>query len=198
MLQSTHAGTPAYLQLGEGVLLRNTDLDAIILAEDPGAALETAMQAEGCLIGAVREGCVFRCVPEMIDLTRGKRTPAAGEILHGPWRVTLAGTLAEISPRNALTLLNTLLYTQTTGCIQLVPTPSPVPAGPDKVLWIGTTGSGMLAIELQNPVSTGGMAFRAGRRGLGETPFTLTATKSDPADPGLPCRLAWLKGGASA
>ena len=198
MLQSIHPGTPSYLQLGEGVLLRNIDLDAIILSDDPAAALESAMQAESCLIGAVREGCVFRCVPEMIDVTRGKRTPAAGEILHGPWRVTLSGTLAEISPRNALTLLNNLMYTAMSGRIQLTPQPTPVPVGAEKVCWIGATGSGLLAIELQRPVSTGGMAFRAGRRGLGETPFTLMATKADPAARGLPCRLVWLKGGGEA
>lgn len=195
MLQSYHADTPQYLQLGEGVLLRGVDLDGVLLAADPMEKLLEEMIREGVLMGATNQGCIFRCVPEMIDLTRGKRTPAAGEILHGRWNVTLEGTLLEITPGNAAMLMNTAGCTAVEGRTLLVPEPGPLPDTPDNLCWIGTTGSGMAAIELYCPVSVGGFTFQAGRRGMGEIPFRVMAQGFAPEAPQLPCRFLWLKGG---
>lgn len=193
MLDSIHFLTHENLQLGEGVLLRGVDLDAVLLSGHPGEKLAEAMQDTACLIGATKEGCVFRCVPEMIDATRGKRTPAAGETLAGRWEVSLSGTLLEITPANAAMLLNVPLYEDLREGAVIVPEPSPVPESVETVCWVGTTGSGLLAIELYKPVSVGGMRLRANRSGMGETPFTLLAHKRTPADTALPCRLMWMR-----
>lgn len=194
MLDSIHAGTHQHLQLGEGVLLRGFDLDAAVQSGDPAAALAEALEDGRCLIGATKDGCVFRCVPAMLDLTRGRRTPADGETLAGRWEVTLSGTLLEISPDNAALLLNVPLFVNTGSIASITPIPTPVPSPAEDICWVGSTGSGMLAIRLECPISTGGMVFRISRNGLGETAFTLMAQKRDPASPALPCRLVWLKG----
>ena len=73
MLQSYHADTPQYLQLGEGVLLRNVDLDGVLLAADPMEKLIEEMTREGALMGATSRGCIFRCVPEMIEALGAKK-----------------------------------------------------------------------------------------------------------------------------
>lgn len=193
MLDALHASTHKHLQLGEGVLLRGIDLDAALLSGDPVNTLIAAMEGTDCRIGATKAGCVFRCVPQMADVTGGCRTPAEGELLAGRWEATLSGTLMEITPANAAMLLNVPMYMDEGGRALVQPEPTPVPAPGSDVVWVGDTGSGLLAISLRRPISTGGMVFRSTRSGLGETAFTLMAQKANPADPGLPCRLIWLK-----
>lgn len=194
MLEAIHPRMHESLVLGEGVLLRGVDLDAALLSGDAASALAAAMADEGCLIGATKAGCEFRCVPVMLDATRGQRTPALGETLAGRWEVTLSGTLLEITPANAAMLLNQPLYGSAGDQAVLRPDPTPDPAGCADVCWVGDTGGGLLAIELRCPVSIGGMVFRAVRGGLGEAAFTLMAHKRSPEETGLPCRLLWLKG----
>lgn len=193
MLDSMHSMTPEYLQLGEGALLRGVDLDSVLLAGNPGEKLAEAMQDRGCLIGATKAGCVFRCVPKVVDLTRGQRTPAAGEMLTGRWEVTLSGTLMEISPGNAAMLLNLPIRTDEPDRMVIRPEPSPVTEATERVCWVGSTGSGLLAIELYDPMSVGGMVFRPCRGGMGEMPFTLMGRKRVPQEGALPCRLLWMK-----
>ncbi len=192
MLDPIHAATHENLQLGEGVLLRGTDLEDILCSENPAGALAAALQDESRLLGATKDGCVFRCIPTLLDTTRGYRTPAVGEALASRWEVTLSGTLLEITPANAALLLN-LPMTEGNGSVRLAPENHPIPSTGSDVCWVGDTGSGLLAILLRNPVSTGGMVFRTVRNGLGEAAFTLMAFKSKPDDATLPCRLVWLK-----
>lgn len=194
MLDSIHSLTHENLQLGEGILLRGIDPDALLQADDPAAALAEAMQDTSCLIGAAKEGCIFRCVPEMLDVTRGCRTPAAGELLNGRWQATLSGTLLEITPGNTAMLLNAPAPAAKDSRTLLAPECTPLPEAAPDVCWVGSTGSGMLAIVLHSPVSTAGLSLRVNRSGMGEMPFTLLAQQRTPADTALPCRLLWLKG----
>lgn len=192
MLDSLHPHTHEQLQLGEGVLLRGTTLDAVLLAGNPATALAELMEKEEHLIGATKAGCIFRCVPRMVDTTGGHRTPAEGETLVGRWEVTLSGTLMEITPANAAMLLNIPEYAVTGGRTVMTPEPTPVPESRGDVCWVGDTGSGLLAICLWRPISTGGLVFQATPGGLGEMPFTLMAQKRHPEETGIPCRLLWL------
>lgn len=197
MLDSIHSATHENLLLGEGVLLTGLDLDGVMQADDPAAALATFMENKVHLLGATKEGCVFRCSPRLLDLTRGHRTPADGETLNGPWQATLSGTLLEISPGNAAMLLNQPLPAGIDSLAVLNPEASPFARSTESICWVGSSGSGMLAIELTVPVSTGGMTLRTTPRGLGEMAFTLTARKRSPSDTARPFRIAWLKGGAA-
>ncbi|MBQ2954279.1 MAG: hypothetical protein IJE07_12180 [Clostridia bacterium] len=193
MLDPCHARTPQHLQLGEGVLLRNVDLDEALASGDPAAFLAAAMQEESHLIGATKAGCEFRCVPIVLDATRGSRTPAPGETLLGRWEVSLSGTLLEISPGNAAMLLNQPACESADGMAILRPVPAAAPESCGDLCWVGDTGGGLLAIGLHCPISIGGLVLRANRDGLGEAPFTLMAQKRSPAETGLPCRLVWLE-----
>lgn len=193
MLNALHPATHENLQLGEGVLLRGIDLDAALHSARPGAELAAMMADPTRLIGATKAGCEFRCVPVMLDATQGHRTAALGETLTGRWEVTLSGTLLEITPENAAMLLNQPPRGSAGGQTVMQPEPTPLADACEDLCWLGDTGSGLLAIELQCPVSTGGMVFRASRDGLGEAAFTLMAHKRSPEQTGLPCRLMWLK-----
>lgn len=172
MLDSIHPLSCEQLQLGEGVLLRGADPDALVRSDDPEALLSTFMKDPSLLVGAVREGCTLRCIPVMADLTRGHRTPAPGELLCTAWQVTLTGTLLEMTTDNIAMLLGS-------ECPPLC--------------WVGSMGSGMLLIELPCPASTGGMILRTHRRGLGETDFTITAQLPAGTDHAMPIRIHHLK-----
>lgn len=193
MLDPCTASTPAHLQLGEGVLLRGVSAEEVFAAADAAACLARLLQEPSHRIGATKAGCEFRCVPTVLDATRGSRTPAAGETLFSRWEVTLSGTLLEITPENAALLLNQPLAETADGPRWLQPEPSPMPDITSDICWVGDTGSGLMAIFLQCPISTGGLVFRAQRDGLGEAAFSLMAQKPGPAASGLPCRMLWLK-----
>lgn len=199
MFDSLNPLTPSNLQLGEGVLLRGVDLDAVLRQEDPAAAMAGMVQDPQKLIGAVKDGCVFRCVPDMLYPTaRGKRPPAAGETLCGSWTVTLSGTLIELSPSSASLLLNVPLYTIVHNHTTVAPKPTPVPAAKSSLCWVGAVGTRTAVIELQNPIATSGLMLKTRRGGTGEMPFAFMAQKSDPAAAALPCRIVWLTGGEAA
>ncbi len=182
-----------YMALGEGVLLRGLNLDALIQAEDRETALSAAMQKSNALLGATKSGCIFRCETHLLDVTRGHRTPAVGELLQGPWEVSLTGTLLEISPENAAMLLHLPIFANNSYYTSLSAGNAAVPVPSTDICWVGAQGGGLLAISLTAPVSAGGLTLKACRNGLGEMPFALCAQHRDPAETGAPCRLVWLK-----
>lgn len=193
MIDSTHGMTHMNLQLGEGVLLRNIDLESVQNASKPSEKLAQAMRDSSCLIGATKEGATFRCVPQMIDITRGQRTPVLGETLVGRWEITLSGTMMEITQENVAMTLGMPMYAEVAESTELRAEPTAVPEYLDRVCWIGSVGNGLVAIELENPVSIGGLVFRASRNGLGGMAFTLMAHKLMAEDTTLPCRMLWMK-----
>lgn len=175
MIDSIHDLTHENLLLGEGMLLRNADADALLSADDPEALLETLRQDASCLVGATKDGCVLRCVPRVVDLTRGHRTPAAGEVIAAGWEAVLTGTLLEATEDNLGMLLR------------------PPQEKGEGLLWVGSMGSGLMLIELDCPVSTHGMTLRTSRHDPGEIGFTLTLLHDAPGTEGPPLRLHWLK-----
>ena len=177
MIDSIHSLTHENLLLGVGVLLRGTEAGTLINAADPEAALAALMQDETRLVGATRDGCELRCVPHVVDLTRGCRTPAAGELLTAGWTVTLSGTLLEATDANLRMLLQT------------------AEAAGDGLLWIGELGSGLLLIGLPCPIPTPGMTLRTSRSEPGGIAFALTMLHDAPGTAGLPLHLHWLKEG---
>ncbi|MBQ8202218.1 MAG: hypothetical protein IJZ74_10700 [Clostridia bacterium] len=194
MLDSLHANSAQHLQLGEGLLLADVDLDALLSAEDPLSAIADAAAGEAA-IGATLEGCVFSCVPAVLHTeARGNRTPVDGASLAGSWKVTLSGTMLACSCVNAARLLNTAVPEDTPHTVLPLPAAPSATAAMQCLCWIGTMGNGLLAIELHAPLSLKGMTFRAGYRGTGEMPFTFLAQQRSAADVTLPFRLHWLKG----
>lgn len=175
MIDSIHPMTHENLLLGEGMLLRNADAGALITADDPEALLETLRQDASCPVGATKDGCVLRCRPRVVDLTRGRRTPAAGELLTAGWEITLTGTLLEATEANLSLLLR------------------PPEEKGEGLIWVGSMGSGLMLIELGCPVSTQGMTLRTSRSDPGEISFTLTLLHDAPDAEGLPLHLHRLK-----
>lgn len=175
MLDPMHALTHESLLLGEGLLLRGAAAQTLLNADDPEAQLIALSHDENHRIGATKDGCVLRCVPRVVDLTRGCRTPSAGELLTAGWAATLSGTLLEATADNLVLLLR----------------PAEEPG--TGLIWAGSMGSGLMLIELGYPVSTQGMTLRTSRSDPGEISFTLTLTHDAPGTEGLPLRLHRLK-----
>ena len=190
MFTPIYGAAPGHLQLGAGLLFADIDVDALVSAEDPAAALESLLADESCQLGATAEGCVFRCVPALLHTEkRGGRTPVRGTTLQGAWQVTLSGALTAVTPENAARLLN-------------APPPADgawtLPAEPtcmDCLVWIGDADGALLLIELTAPLSTDGLTLRTALRGAGTMPFSFTAQQTDFSAEAPPCRLFFLKGG---
>lgn len=192
MLDSRHACTAQHLQLGEGLLLADVDMDGLLSADDPAQAIADVLTQEVHLLGATREGCVFHAAPVLIHTeARGQRIPTAETLLIGPWQATLSGTLLEMTAANASRLLNVPLPA---GKMLAIPCAGAVSAAMNRLCWLGNTGEGLMAIELLSPVSTGGLRFRAGYRGAGESAFSFMAQQQRMTDADLPFRIHWLKG----
>ncbi len=193
MLDSLTPTTAQHLQLGEGLLLADLDMVALLAEEDPAAAIALAAEDDAHCIGATLPGCVFRCEPHIVHTEqRGHRTPVDGSLLSGGWYATLSGTMLAVTPANAARLMN-------------LPCPEEaiLPAGTypvtntamENLCWIGSVGRGYIAIELLAPVHIGGLTLRSGDRNPGEMPFTFLAQQPGTADDAPPFRLHFLPGG---
>lgn len=192
MLISRHTASAQHLQLGEGVLLANVDPAVLLQSADPEKTLAALLHQEAHLIGATREGCVFRAVPDLLHTeARGQRTPAAGTVIPGKWTITLTGVLLEVTGRNLGRLLN--MPAENAAQSELfLPADAAANSVMDTLCWVGSCADGLIAIELHHPISTGGLVFRAGYRGAGEMPFTLMAQQL-PGEAALPFRIHLLK-----
>lgn len=192
MLISQHAASAQHLQLGEGLLLANADVGAILASQDRVALLKTLLRDERHVIGATREGCVFHAAPELLHTEgRGQRTPAEGSIIPGKWKITLSGTMLEVTNRNLGRLLN-LQTENSEQSVLFMPPDGAVAAPMQKLCWIGSCADGVMAIELMHPVSTAGLQLRTGYRGTGEMPFCFMATQGL-REPALPFRIYLLR-----
>lgn len=180
---------PEHLQLGEGVLLTGVRLDDLAGSTNPCLAAAELLARDELLLGATHNGCQLNCRPEILHTEeRGLRTPVDGCAIPARWIITLTGTLLEITPGNAARLLNQ------PAVLPLSPSAHTWQAAPS-LCWIGNAGSGLLAFELHNVISTGGLTFRAGHDGCGSMPFTFLAQQDGYTSDTLPLRMFWLTGG---
>lgn len=192
MLISRHAASAQHLQLGEGLLLADANVGAILASSDRVSLLKTLLQDERHLIGATREGCIFQAVPVLVHTeARGQRTPAEGSVIPGKWKITLSGTMLEVTSRNLGRLLNREAENADQSTL-FMPPDAAVSAPMKKLCWIGSCADGVMAIELMHPVSTGGLQLRTGYRGAGEMPFCFMATQAL-TEPALPFRIHLLR-----
>ena len=186
---------PPQLQLGEGLLLADVDLPALLDAEDPAALLADPSRLSAHVLGTAAEGCEFRCIPRTLHTEqRGQRTPTRATLTPIAWEVSLSGSLTAVTPENAAFLL----CAPPPGPVRRAAiTPGSCCVTPDNLCWIGATSAGMMLIELHAPLSTGGLHFRSGATDTGRTPFVFTARQRFPGDH-PPCTLYFLKEGDAA
>lgn len=195
MLDPIYTGMTDDLVLGEGVLIAGMTAETLLASGDAAALLSTL--GSDMLLGATKAGTCFRCQPGLIHTeARGRRTPCAAATLNGPWQATLTGTLMALSPHNAARLLN-LAPPAGGSPVTLAADSSAAPVTPACLLFIGSTASGLVLIEMKNPVSTGGLQLHTMPGGAAEVPFTLLARQDGPEDSALPCRILWLKEGGA-
>ena len=106
MLISHHPASAEYLQLGEGMLLCGFDLDKALSSRDPLDCMAEAVADDTKRIGTTCGGGIFRAVPREFDPESGShRLPFAGSIRLIDWRVTLSGTMLDVTPENLARLL---------------------------------------------------------------------------------------------
>lgn len=185
--------SPNHLQLGEGVLLLDLNLDELVAASQPASALADMLTNSHGLLGATRAGCLLDCSPQLTDLEAGaRRTPRAGTLLYSGWRVTLSGTLLELTPGNLNLLLAGARVTSTDSAATLTLPSSAQPASGPTLYWVGRLGQGLLVVELRNVLPIKGVTLRPGLRGEGEISFTLQAQQGEEDGDLAPLRMLWL------
>lgn len=185
MLISHHPLSSEALQLGEGVLLADFALDEALESTDPLDTLAEAIADENRRIGTTCGGSVFRAVPREFNREAGaNRLPCRGSTLLVSWRVTLSGTLMDMTPENWARLLPG----------QGLGTPTPF----ERLCWIGSTSRGLLLLELLHPLAISGAVLQSRNDQAGRMPFTLLAQNKTPDDPALPVRIYWWKEDADA
>lgn len=191
MLISHHPASAEALQLGEGMLLADFDLDTALRNGDPLDCMAEAVADDTKRIGTTCGGCVFRAVPREFDPESGShRLPVVGRTRLIDWRVTLSGTMLDITPENMARLLPA--ESLTTGRVTAM-TPRMAQKPLSRLCWIGTTSRGLLVIELQNPLCVSGTALTSAPNDTGKMTFTLLAQSDRPGDTHLPVRLYWWK-----
>lgn len=191
MLISHHPSSAESLQLGEGMLLADFDLDQALASDDPLDAMAEAVADDSKRIGTTCGGGIFRAVPREFDPESGAhRLPVAGSTRLVDWRVTLSGTMLDISPENMARLLpaDAPRIARTT-----ILTPRMAGKPLSRLCWIGTTSRGLLVIEVRNPLCVSGCTLTAAPNNAGKMTFTFLAQSDRPNDTALPVRLYWWK-----
>lgn len=180
MLISHHPTSAEKLQLGEGVLLADFDLDQALNSTDPLDIMAEALADENRRIGTTLGGSIFRAVPREFNREAGaNRLPYRGSTMLVSWRVTLSGTLLDMTAENWARLLP--------GQGLGAETPF------ERLCWIGTTSRGLLLLELLHPLAISGAVLQSQNDQAGRMPFTLLAQNDQPDDPALPVRIYWWK-----
>lgn len=187
MLISHHPASAECLQLGEGMLLCGFDLDKALSSRDPLDCMAEAVADDTKRIGTTCGGGIFRAVPREFDPESGShRLPFAGSIRLIDWRVTLSGTMLDVTPENLARLLPS--DTEMTERVTTL-TPKRARKPLSRLCWIGTTSRGLLVIELRNPLCVSGASLTSVPDGAGRLPFTFLAQSDRPGDVNLPARL---------
>lgn len=190
MLISHHPASAECLQLGEGMLLTGFDLDKALCSRDPLDCMAEAVADGAKRIGTTCGG-VFRAVPREFDPESGShRLPFAGSIRLIDWRITLSGTMLDVTPENMARLLPSEM--QTSGRVTGL-TPKQAHKPLSRLCWIGTTSRGLLVIELRNPICVSGASLTSVPNDTGKLAFTFLAQNDRPGDMTLPARLYWWK-----
>lgn len=191
MLISHHPASAEALQLGEGILLADFDLDEALSSDDPLDCMAEAVADDRKRIGTTYGGGIFRAVPREFDPESGShRLPVAGRTRLIDWRVTLSGTMLDMTPENMARLLPA--EPPTTGCVTAM-TPRMAQKPLSRLCWIGTTSRGLLVIELKNPLCVSGCSLTSAPDAAGKMTFTFLAQSDRPGDTCLPVRLYWWK-----
>lgn len=192
MLISHHPASAECLQLGEGMLLCGFDLDKALSSRDPLDCMAEAVADDTKRIGTTCGGGIFRAVPREFDPESGShRLPFAGSIRLIDWRVTLSGTMLDVTPENLARLLPS--DTEITERVTTL-TPKQTRKPLSRLCWIGTTSRGLLVIELRNPLCISGASLTSVPDGAGRLPFTFLAQNDRPGDVNLPA-LVLVEGG---
>lgn len=141
MLISHHPASAECLQLGEGMLLCGFDPDKALSSRDPLDCMAEAVADDTKRIGTTCGGGIFRAVPREFDPESGShRLPFAGSIRLIDWRVTLSGTMLDVTPENLARLLPSDTE-MTERVTTLTPKQARKPAFPPMLDWYDKPGA---------------------------------------------------------
>lgn len=194
MIASIRDDTWQNLQLGAGVLLRQTDFSGIRTAEGMREAIADAMLDDSCIIGATKDGGSFLCKPMLRNAEGARRTAMAGAMVNDGWEVRMTGTLMEITPGSLSAALGMAQVARDSGATVIRAKGS---IGQEDFLpalcWIGDTSRGFMMIEMHGVMNVSGLSFRFSRNGTGEIPFEFQAHAADADGDDAPCRIVLLE-----
>ena len=187
------------LQLNAGVFFKNLDwssaTDAASLKALIAGVISGTTTNNGVCLGATRGGGTFECTPDTREVEAdGARMPFVGSTINDGWTVQLTTTLIECTAENLKLALGSADAT-TSGNITTLTLRTDYAATDyiDKVCWIGDTSAGVMLIEIDNALSTGGLNFTFTDKGEGTIPLTLVAHQDSVDNQGTaPCRIALI------
>ena len=168
------------LQLNAGVFFKDLDwssaTDAASLKALIAGVIAGTVTNNGVCLGATRGGGTFECTPDTREVEAdGARMSFVGSTINDGWTVQLTTTL--IGNITTLTLRTDYAATDYIG----------------SVCWIGDTSAGVMLIEIDNALSTGGLNFTFTDKGEGTIPLTLVAHQDSVDNQGTaPCRIALI------
>ena len=162
------------LLLGAGVLLEGFCPERCPDGRALREALAAAMADDEKRLGRTAGETGFRVEPELAQIRRDTpRWPAEGEETMTRLRVSLTGTLTEVTPANLQRLFPWARF-GAAGVVSL--RPGGTPRAIRDLCWAGSlSGGGLLVIRLRNAINTAGLILTVGKSGEGLLPFVFTA-----------------------
>lgn len=181
------------LQLDAGAFFVDLDISAASDKESLKALLLQALESGENILGATRGGGSFRCTPKTRSVEAdGMRDPYVGSTRNDGWTVTMSGTLLEVTPDNfKRVLMSAEKQEEENGVVTLVlrtviEDSDYIP----KLLWVGDTSEGFVAIEIKNALNVSGATFTFRDRNENTLPFAFQSHADDMNDMDYaPCKI---------
>ncbi len=182
-----------HVQLGAGIFLTGLDLDGAASAAQLREQVADALRQDRGVLGLTRGGGSLQCKPVLRHTQAdGLRLPTPETTFVDGWQVTLSGTLVELRPETlALTLPGASVTAEgRKTTLRLLPDLNPGAFVP-RLVWVGDTLGGLMAVELRNALCTSGCRLTFGDRKEAALPFTFEAHADSQAE--VPVRVVFLE-----
>ena len=150
------------LQLNAGVTLVNFDLSSYANATTLKTALAAAIQDGSKLLGATRGGGSFTITRDIRQVEAdGVRSPFVGSRIVDSADAYLSETLIEVTPEHLKEVLGNADIDDTDPLHRVITVRMAIDDEDyiDRVVWIGDTSEGFVAIELLNAFNTADFTF---------------------------------------
>ncbi len=184
------------LQLDAGAFFYNVDIDSVTDAESLRELLSERLESEEDLVGATRGNGSFECSPKLRTVeANGMRDPYKGSTRNDGWDIFMSGNMLEVTPANMQKVMMSAELTEKGNGVTELKLRTPIKNEDyiPKLLWVGDTSQGFVAIEIKNALNTTGASFTFSDRTENVLPFRFKAHADHLNDMDYaPCRVLFF------